>query len=187
MSLNKKKVVATLFVVLATLHVAVPLQMIGKREWVLRHGSVHRFETAPVDPVDLFRGRYVQLRMKESTATCENKNNFSDGQRLYVSVTKDENGISHLGVASLKRPATGDYFRAAIQNRYGRADTVRVKLPYDRYYMNEKLAPEAERVYRDFARSDSGKSATVTVRMAHGVAVLEELYVEDKTIYEFMT
>ena len=49
----------------------------------------------------------------------------------------------------------------------------------------EKAAPAAERAYRKHSRKDS-KDAYVTVRIKSGFAVLEELYVGEKPILEFI-
>ena len=40
--------------------------MIARREMTLRNGVVCRFLTAPVDPYDAFRGRYVALNFAEN-------------------------------------------------------------------------------------------------------------------------
>ena len=45
---------------------AIPAWMLVSRERVLAEGEPHRFECAPVDPVDVFRGRYVALGFTEN-------------------------------------------------------------------------------------------------------------------------
>ena len=40
---------------------AAPLSMIFRSERVLSGGQAFKFKTAPVDPVDAFRGRYIAL------------------------------------------------------------------------------------------------------------------------------
>src|SRR4051812_20307537 len=50
-----------LFVVIGLIQLSVPASVIWKREQTLRHGRTWKFKTAPVDPVDAIRGRYVAL------------------------------------------------------------------------------------------------------------------------------
>lgn len=60
-----RNLLLALLVVLAAAQLAVPASMIVQRETVLTQGRVYKFKTAPVDPVDAFRGRYVALRFEE--------------------------------------------------------------------------------------------------------------------------
>ena len=55
------------FIIVAAIQAAVPGSMVWKREHTLREGSVWKFRTAPVDPVDAFRGRYVALQFEAET------------------------------------------------------------------------------------------------------------------------
>jgi len=55
------------FVLVAFAQLAVPGSLIWKREHTLRQGNVWKFRTAPVDPVDVFRGRYVALHFEVET------------------------------------------------------------------------------------------------------------------------
>ncbi len=51
--------------------------------------------------------------------------------------------------------------------------------------MEEELAPEAEQAYQR-ASIRGQQKAYVTVRVGHGEAVLEELYIEGKPIREYL-
>ena len=52
------------FALVGFAQLAVPASLIWKRERTLRQGHVWKFRTAPVDPVDAFRGRYVALEFE---------------------------------------------------------------------------------------------------------------------------
>ena len=67
--------------------------------------------------------------------------------------------------------------------RWRYEDTVTLQLPFDRYYMKESRAPEAERSYN---RRAQGEKAWVTVRIREGHAVLEELYIDGLPIREYL-
>ena len=67
--------------------------MIIRRELTLRRGRVCRFLTAPVDPYDAFRGRYVALGSAESnSALCDRE--YARGARIYAVVGEGTNGLS---------------------------------------------------------------------------------------------
>lgn len=55
-----------------------------------------------------------------------------------------------------------------------------------RAYMNERDAPEAERVYRQHSLRGGARDAYIVVRVLNGTPVLEELYVGDRPILEFL-
>jgi hypothetical protein len=64
-------------------------------------------------------------------------------------------------------------------------DRVHVDMPFERYYIDEHLAPAAERAYWQHSRRDA-QPAYITVRVRGGLAVLEELYIAGKPVREFV-
>ena len=52
-----------IFGVVALAQLAVPTAMVWQRDQTLKQGRVWKFRTAPVDPVDVIRGRYIALRV----------------------------------------------------------------------------------------------------------------------------
>jgi len=184
MSMSKHHVIIWGFCLLAAVQIWVPLSMIARREATLRNGTAFNFRTRPVDPYDAFRGRYVALRYENDEAAVTNSREFTRGQTLYVMVETGTNGYATLGSASPTRPDTGDFLRTRMM-RPGNANRVRVKLPFDRFYMNESDAPEAERQFR-WSRRGAQSNAYARVRIRGGMAVIEDLYVDDLPILEFM-
>lgn len=172
-----------LFAVVALAQLAVPGWMIGQREIVLARGTVYKFRTAPVDPYDAFRGRYVWLNYESNTVPFRGAGDIPYGRPLYVAVETGEDGFAHLTGAYARPPESGDYF--PIENYWIHESEMQVTLPFDRYYMNEKAAPAAEIAVREHSAQGSG-DAYVTVRVRRGYAVLEELYIDDKPIREFL-
>jgi len=170
------------FVLLALVQAGVPLSMIARREATLKNGSVLRIKTAPVDPYDAFRGRYVALSVENTFPTPKGRR-FVRNQPVYVTFREDADGFASIADVASERPEEGEYVKARL--RYWNGKKLHIRFPFDRYYMNEKLAPEAERVYR--AHSRRGKrDAYIKVRVSAGFAVLEELYVDEKPIQEFL-
>ncbi len=183
--MNTKPVLLAGMLVLALAQLGVPLSMIARREATLRDGKVFRFKTAPVDPYDAFRGRYVALGVEERKGPLEGNAEYRRGQRVYALLEEDGEGFARIRQVVTARPDEGDYI--AVRGAWGRDKdgNLQVHWPFNRYYMNEELAPRAERVYREHSRR--GKhDAYITVRVKGGFAVLEELYISDKPIGEFL-
>lgn len=184
--MNRKTAIVTGFVVLALIQIAVPLFMIARREAILRSGVQYKFRTAPVDPADAFRGRYVALRMEQENVPAP-KDAFRRGERVYATLAPQSDGFTGIGAVVKTRPADEAFIKTRVRymNNWSSNTTVQIALPFDRYYMNEKHAPEAERAYRDNNRR-TNRNAYVTVRVKGGSAVLENLYIGDKRVEEFI-
>lgn len=170
------------FAVLAVAQLAVPGSRLLLRELTLRTGARYRFQTAPVDPYDAFRGRFVSVRATADRAPFDGAQVPKHGTRVYVSVAEGEDGLARLTSAGTSRPASGDYIAARMAGTIS-SNEVRVVLPLDRFYMNERLAPEAERAYR---QSAGARDAWLAVRVRRGMAVIEELYIGEKPIAEYL-
>jgi uncharacterized membrane-anchored protein len=97
----------------------------------------------------------------------------------------DSNGFAKVTRLDRALPAS----EPAIAVRTGwwesRSNVVHFSWPLDRYYMQEKKAPAAESAYRAHS-SRTNRSCHVTVRVRGGNAVLEDLFIDDKPIREFL-
>lgn len=179
------RVKIALFAVAAVAQVAAPVSMIVKREIVLRQGVTYKFKTQPVDPADVFRGRYVQLAIAENTAPLQKGHTFDYNQTIYAVLTVGEDGFAKFAGVTTSPPAGGDYLKTTVAYIDYETLIARLNLPFDRYYLDEELAPEAERLYR--AHSQPGQhDAYIAVRVRNGFAVLEELYIADTPVLDFI-
>lgn len=172
-----------LFAFLVIAQLAVPAWMILSRERTLEHGEVYKFKTRPVDPYDPFRGRYVALGIEPDEAPVPKGPELHRNQKVYAILERDEEGFAQVSELSLTRPEGDNYIRVKVG--YVSDNSARLRWPFDRYYMDEHQAPEAERVYRNNSRSDE-HNAHLTVRVREGSAVLEELFIEGVPIGEFL-
>lgn len=173
----KKEYVIGLFALLILVQIAVPVSMIAQREATLKNGTAFRFKTAPVDPYDAFRGRYVAIRVDVAKVGYQGRLNY--GQKVFALLDVDGNGFAQVSGVSLQKPAGVAYLKATaypVGNK-----EVRIDLPIDRYYMEEKAAPRAEALYRQHSRRDK-QDAYVTVRIRDGFAVVDGLYINDQKI-----
>lgn len=175
--------ILALFFCLALIQIAVPVWMIAHREMTLRNGRQFRFHTAPVDPYDAFRGRYVALGMRDDTAPVVPGLELRRNQKVYAVIEEDDEGFARFSSVTVDRPKDQAYIQARVNRVSG--DELELRLPFDRYYMEEKLAPAAEAAYRKHSQREA-LDAYVTVRVDSGFAVLEELYVGGKPVVEFI-
>jgi len=169
---------------MALAQLAVPFSMISKREMTLRTGKLFYFRTEPVDPYDAFRGKYVSLRIKGQRVAVEGGIKYYRNETAYALITTDDEGFAQVSGISKECPAAGDYFKTKIErNNYD--NFVNIEIPFDRYYMDENLAPRAEAEYRKHSQRNKS-DAYVAVRIKSGFAVLAELFIEDKPVMEFL-
>ena len=165
------------------LQLAVPAGMIFGREQILRHGEPFRFRTAPVDPYDPFRGRYVTLVLESARAPRPADVELHCRQKVFALLAVDQEGFAYCSGIVSERPSSGAYLVARIASLD--KEQVRLQLPFDRYYAEEDLAPEIERAYLAHSRRDKPE-AFIAVRVRQGRGVLEELYIEDLPVGEYL-
>jgi uncharacterized membrane-anchored protein len=188
------KLMLTLFLAVSSVQLWVPIGQIMKYEDVLRTGHVYKFRTAPVDPYDAFRGKYVALTYANATAVIKPGKSPDLRNTAYVTLGRDGNGFAFFKELSMDPPPAGDYVRVEYfyfsrTSYMGGAQTwAQFRLPFDRFYMEEGKAPKAEQAYRQFGnpRNQAQAQAYALVRVKDGRGVIEDLYVNDQPIREFV-
>lgn len=174
-----------LFIVLAVIQLSVAAGAIIRSEIALRSGEVYRFKLQPVDPVDAFRGRYVALRLAESNAPIAETLPYLHNKRIFVPLNIDDEGFATFGPAVFSRPDAGDYLRlrCGIEHTDESGQRlVSLAIPFQRYYMPEELAKDVDRTL--WRRGQ--RPAWVAVRVRAGTAVVEDLYVDGRTVREWL-
>ncbi len=177
----KGRILIGLFFCVAAVQIITPLSMIRRQEAVLKEGVPFKFKTAPVDPFDAFRGRYVALRLEQETVPRPKGFTLTRGQVVYAPIAVDEEGFAVFPEVLTERPAGVPYIQTKV--RYLSHDKIHLDLPIDRYYMEEKAAPVADRIYWR-RRGRDRQDAYAVVRVKDGQAVLEALYVGGRRIEE---
>lgn len=175
----KGKLIIGLFLAVFFIQIITPLSMIIKRESVLKNGGQFKFKTTPVDPYDAFRGRYVALRLEENYVPAVKETKFNRGQTVFALINIDSQGFAKFTAVTTVRPQGKSYIQTKA--RYVSGDKMYLDLPIDRYYMEEKAAPMAERIYQEHAQRGK-QDAYVMVRIKDGFVVIESLYVGGQRI-----
>lgn len=165
------------------LQLAAPASMILRRERVLAHGQAFKFRTAPVDPYDAFRGRYVALGFDQRSVDAPPGHDFARGQTVHAVLAVDAEGFADFAEIRRDRPETEPYLTVKIQ--YVSGNQIQLRLPFDRFYMDEYEAPAAERAYRQNSVR-SNRNAYIQARIAKGFGVIEDLYVDGSPIREHL-
>jgi hypothetical protein len=176
----KSRWIWVIFGVLVAAQLAVPAWHIVSFEQVLKTGTPYRFRCAPVDPFDAFRGRYVRVAPRIGPVPCRSDKALTRRQTVFVKLREGSDGFAEGVEAVLEPPAQGDY-TAAYYTWSPSNGVINVDLPFDRFYMPERLAPQAERAYGGGA---SSTNAWLAVRLKNGRGVIENLYVDERPIAE---
>ena len=203
----KKKLLLVGLAILIIAQLFVPISMSQHNSKILKTGTAYKFRTAPVDPYDFMRGRYVALRYEQSSVAFNgDMDEVKEYSQLdgYASIGIDEEGFAFVQNITKEEPATMNYFavKYRVSRRYNHdtkekeSPMSRFDFPIDRYYMNENDAPAAEKLYRDMNRRVQDESNGETqapehdtymlVKILNGEMVLEELMIDDKPIREWL-
>jgi uncharacterized membrane-anchored protein len=182
--------ILAVFAVVAIVQVAVPVAMIAQRETTLRLGRPYKFRTAPVDPYDAFRGRYVWLNFEQNQARWNGTTEPTGRSRGYAIVEEGRDGFAVVREIGSQPPPSGDYVKVDRVYRGWGTNSIMAnfRFPFDRYYMEETKAPAAERAYREYSnrRGETNHNTYAIVRIKGDDAVIENLYVEGQPIADFI-
>ena len=186
------------FALVCLVQIAVPASLIVKHEQTRTSGTVWKFQTAPVDPGDPFRGRYVQLAFavdREAVPLADVGEYAQYNQRMYAELAAGPDGFARLVRLHAQRPAGVDYIDVFAQQMFveetprepGREQAPQgpaanyVRVPFDRYYLPEARAPEVEREYWEASRKAQANT-WAELRVRDGHAVLVNLVLDGKPV-----
>jgi len=178
-----KSIYIGLLVLLFGVQLFVPSQMIYQQEDALKTGKAYKFKTLPIDPTDPFRGKFIILNYDlNSFETQEDWSQYNGNVYVYLK-TNAEGFADVKTVSKTALDNSDDYVIAESKYNYGKK--VNFDLPFDRFYMNENKAYDAELSVRQ-AQVDTTKVCYGLVYVKEGTAVLENVFIDDKTIKEFV-
>jgi uncharacterized membrane-anchored protein len=179
-----KKIILPLFALMCLAQWFVPAQMIYDQEQVLREGKTYHFKTAPIDPSDPFRGKYITLRFEEDRVEVVDPKEWKNAEDVYVSIV-DSAGFAKISTVSLYEPEGSDYIKARISHvsDYGKPYMLQIQYPFERFYLEESKASEAERLYWE-NRTDSTQVIYAVVSVKNGSAALKDVMLNDRSIVE---
>lgn len=162
---------------------SVPLAQIRAHERTLTQGTLVRIKCAAPDPYDPLRGRYLAVRPEQRDAPAAKAVKLQRGQHVYAVLTPGADGLTKVSSLDLTPPADGNFIRVKAGWSTG-TDHYRIEWPFGRFYLNEKLAPEADKWFAENIRSTKGIIAEV--RVLDGRAVLADLSLDGKPFREIL-
>ncbi|MGE5394290.1 MAG: GDYXXLXY domain-containing protein [Candidatus Saccharibacteria bacterium] len=181
--MSSKKVLLIAFILVVMAQLYIPAKMILDNEKVLEVGTLFKFRTAPVDPNDPFRGKYIALTFKENSVDINDNEQWAMGETIYVSLQVEDNGFAKIESVSKQMPlGHPDVIKAKV--RYVREDVPRkviIDYPFNRFYMEESKAAEAEKTYRQLI-ADTTRVTYALVSVKEGEAVLKDVQIDGVSI-----
>jgi uncharacterized membrane-anchored protein len=178
----KKVILTALLLVVFAAQWIFPLKMIYDSENVIANGKAYKFRTQPIDPSDPLRGAYITLNYEiQSFKTLEE--DWVYGDDVYVSLTEDSLGFARVSAISKNKPANTTNFVVAKTRSYYKG-LLNFQLPFNRFYMNEKKAYDAELAYLKVNRDSLPNNSYALVFVKEGKAVLADVLINGTSVAE---
>jgi uncharacterized membrane-anchored protein len=185
--MTNKKILLSVFILVAIVQLYVPAKMILDREDILNTGKDYKFKTEPIDPNDPFRGKYITLRYEEDMIEIQNEADWVSGEIIYVFLTPDKEGFAKVQSVSKENGTNNQDFLKAKVNYVtsNGSNKLTIDYPFDRYYMEESKAYDAELTYRK-SQLDTTEIAYAVVSIKDGEAVLKDVLINGVSLREIV-
>lgn len=173
-----------LFLLVALAQLYVPAKMVWDKETLWAEGKEYKFKVAPVDPNDPFRGKYITLSYEATRYESSNAEEWSRGEPIYVTLLEDSEDFALIKEV-FRFPPTGaqNFVEAKVRRWSSSSSIVFIEYPFDRFYMEESKAYDAELAYREMLR-DSMQVAYALVNVKQGEAVLKDVLIDGVPIQQ---
>ena len=170
-----------------------PARLIWRLERPKVAPQIYQFEVQSYDPYDPFRGRYLQLRLLPQKIAAEKINVAAPQVRrhkgvLAFTLTAQQRPELQVLVTSFKDvPAGCNAIPVRFYRYWGRPESYwSIKWPFDRFYLNEKLAPEAEALLQNLTRTKKHRLELQVAIYADGLYAVRDLWVDGQPLVKFL-
>ena len=151
-----------------------------------------RFKVRAYDPYDPMRGHYLRTEVRSDIPMPkkelkELERAFRKQHRSFAAVleTKEDGFADAVALYPLRDVPDGKSF-VKIDRVWFKNSRCTVTMPFDRFYINEKLAEDAETLLRNVTR-DKDRSAVLVVNVyADGRYAVKDLLVDGKPILSLL-
>ena len=169
-----------LLALLILLQLFVPAKMIYDHESILSKGEKFKFKTAPIDPSDPFRGKYIVLRFDASRFYVTDKGPWYSNEEVYATLETDKDGFAKINSVYRTKPESGVFLKTKVDyfQNYQESDSAFLNLDFsfNIFYMEESKAGAAETAYFEASR-DTNSVAYANVSVLNGEAVISNVYI----------
>ncbi len=166
-----------------------PLAGIWQYERVIARGTTVRLECVAPDPYDPLRGRYLAVRPAEGRVPKPEGMVGRDAVPVWATLEAGDDGLSRIKSLSLEPVSGPTVIRLVAKWRLWEGqtspETVFVEWPFDRLYLNERLAPDADKLVTERFREGQDRPVA-EVRLLDGRAVLTDVLVDGVSIREIV-
>lgn len=183
-----RKVYLIIFAAVMLTQWAVPGWIILESESVLSNGEEYHFQTQPVDPTDPFRGKYITLHFEENSINVPAGQELSKGDKVYVALDRNEEGYAILkGLYRNASEVDGIAMQAIVEyvSPGDSVENVLLQNSFEKFFLEESKASDAERVYWENSRDEKNKPYAV-VMVHDGVPILKDVRIGDKSIVDIV-
>ena len=171
-----------IFAVVALAQLSVPAMMAWGRVQTLNHGRVWKLKTAPIDPEDAVRGRYVMLHFAAED-DYRQPEQLKSTDSIYAILKEGTDGFAEVDHLS-SSPDPGDSALKVEPGGFWDGQQ-RIVFPFRYFWVTEKNAPAAETAYRENSRRGQ-QNAFATVRVRNGDSALEQLYIDNQPLADYL-
>jgi uncharacterized membrane-anchored protein len=171
----------------------IQLGVIGVQIWsyerILKEGEVYYFNVLPLDPYDAFRGRYVTLRFENTQAPIAEGQKSTKYESLGYAILEHQEKFDSVKEITFLKPQIGSFLEVNVRDNYfitttkNHSSIVYFSLPFDRFYLREDRAPQAEKLLR----VRSGVKVKAKLRVLNGKGVIEDLMVGEVPLSSYLT
>lgn len=181
-----KTVALPLFVAMCLAQWLVPGQMIYDSERVIAGGKSYKFKTQPIDPSDPFRGKYITLNFEATSVVVADSGSWQSGEDVFITFTIDSAGFAEPS-GIFREPPDAEAFLKTTVSYFDTYDQFEVffNLPFDRFYLEESKASQAEQIYWQ-AQTDTVQVAYGLVTIGRGQAVLTDVMINEKSVVDII-
>ncbi|MBC7747545.1 MAG: GDYXXLXY domain-containing protein [Methylotenera sp.] len=142
--MKNKKIILLIFILVVIAQFYVPLQMVFNQEDIMKTGTEFKFQTAPIDPYDPLRGKYITFFFKKREITVQNNIKWRSSETVFATLITYKNGFAKISSISKIKPKNSEsYIKTKISLGYMNSKII-IDFPFNRYYMNEDSAKSRE-------------------------------------------
>jgi uncharacterized membrane-anchored protein len=179
----KKTYLIVAFVITVILQLCIPIKMIYDSEITEKEGTEFKFKTVPVDPVDFLRGKYITLNYEIGTYPTADTT-FVSGEQVYVVLKKGKDDFAEIASVHHDKPESEKEYVLAEVN-YNHAGRLSLGFAFDRFYMAENKAADAEAAYAEYSEKNL-KPAYALVAVKEGNAVVKDVIIDGLPIKDYV-
>ncbi len=170
-------------IVVFLIQLSIPVKIIYEKESVLLTGIAHKFKMRPIDPSDPFRGKYIILKYEENKVETLDTN-YVRGNDIYLKIEKDNEGYAKATQVQYTPFNDETYIKTKVKHYNKETQLVYFDLPFERFYMEESKAYDAELAYNEVIR-DTSNNMYAMIYIKKGKGVLDNVMVNEMPIQDF--